>query len=77
MAILRYKTLELNGVDYSDEYCPFCDNHFVLDAITPKPALKVEGPEARVDPRMLKDDRLPTGKQQSVFDVQNASDRLG
>ncbi|KKZ65682.1 hypothetical protein EMCG_01244 [[Emmonsia] crescens] len=35
----------------SDEYCPHCDNHFVLDALTPKAALKVEGEDARVDSR--------------------------
>jgi hypothetical protein len=35
----------------SDEYCPHCDNHFVLEAVTPKPALQVEGEDARVDNR--------------------------
>lgn len=35
----------------SDEYCPHCDNHFVIDAVTPKPALHVEGDDARVDSR--------------------------
>ena len=35
----------------SDEYCPHCDNHFVIDALTPKPALKVEGEDARIDSR--------------------------
>lgn len=35
----------------SDEYCPFCDNHFVIDAVTPKPALKIEGEDARIDSR--------------------------
>ena len=35
----------------SDEYCPHCDNHFILDAVTPKPRLEVEGEDARVDAR--------------------------
>jgi Zn finger protein HypA/HybF involved in hydrogenase expression len=35
----------------SDEYCPHCDNHFVIDALTPKPSLQVEGEDARVDSR--------------------------
>jgi hypothetical protein len=40
--------------DYgSDEYCPNCDNHFVIDAITPKAALKVESEDTRVDARYV------------------------
>lgn len=35
----------------ADEYCPHCDNHFVLDAVTPKARLEVEGEDARLDSR--------------------------
>ncbi|KAJ4377326.1 hypothetical protein N0V83_000151 [Neocucurbitaria cava] len=35
----------------ADEYCPHCDNHFVLEAKTPKASLQVEGEDARVDSR--------------------------
>ena len=35
----------------SDEYCPHCDNHFVLDAVEPKAALKVESDDTRMDAR--------------------------
>lgn len=35
----------------ADEYCPNCDNHFLLEAVTPKPRLEVEGEDARVDAR--------------------------
>lgn len=35
----------------SDEYCPHCDNHFVIDALTPKPSLQVEGEDVRKDSR--------------------------
>lgn len=38
----------------SDEYCPHCDNHFVLEAVTPKPTLQVEGDDARMDNRYVK-----------------------
>ena len=42
------------GVDiHSDEYCPHCDNHFILDAVTPKAALKVESEDTRVDARLV------------------------
>ncbi len=61
----------------SDEYCPFCDNHFVLEAKTPKPMLKVEGEDARVDNRMLKDDRERQEGQRTIFDVKEASYKLG
>ncbi|KAI9880881.1 MAG: hypothetical protein M1830_010476 [Pleopsidium flavum] len=63
--------------DDSDEYCPHCDNHFVLEAMTPKPALKIEGEDARVDARMLKDDRIEAEQQRSIFNVKDAADRLG
>ncbi|KAI9863568.1 MAG: hypothetical protein M1813_003591 [Trichoglossum hirsutum] len=61
----------------SDEYCPHCDNHFVLEAKTPKPTLKIEGEDVRVDARMLKDDRLPADRERSIFDVKDAADKLG
>ncbi|KAI4138556.1 MAG: hypothetical protein LQ341_004614 [Variospora aurantia] len=60
-----------------DEYCPHCDNHFVLDALSPTPALQVEGEDARKDSRMLKDDRLRIEQQRTIFDVREAADRLG
>lgn len=37
----------------SDEYCPHCDNHFVLEAVTPKPTLQVEGDDTRMDNRYV------------------------
>jgi hypothetical protein len=61
----------------SDEYCPHCDNHFVLEAITPKPMLKVEGEDARIDSRMLKDDRIRGEEQRTIFDVKEAPNKLG
>ena len=61
----------------SDEYCPHCDNHFVRDAVTPKPSLRVEGEDARVDARMLKDERVQAEEQRSIFNVKDAANRLG
>jgi hypothetical protein len=49
----------------------------VLEAVTPKPALKVEGEDARVDARMLKDERIRGEEGKSIFDVKDASERLG
>lgn len=61
----------------SDEYCPHCDNHFVIEAKIAKPTLNVEGEDVRVDARMLKDERIRAEQQRSIFDVRDAADRLG
>ncbi|KAJ4346677.1 uncharacterized protein N0V89_010608 [Didymosphaeria variabile] len=61
----------------ADEYCPHCDNHFVLDALTPQAKLQVEGEDVRKDARMLKDDRVRVEEDRSIFNVKDASDRLG
>jgi hypothetical protein len=56
----------------SDEYCPHCDNHFVLEAVTAKPMLKFEGEDARIDSRMLKDDRMRGEEARTIFNVKEA-----
>jgi hypothetical protein len=49
----------------------------VLDAVTPKAALTVEGTDARVDNRMLKDERMKGEEQRTVFDLKDDADKLG
>ncbi|MCJ1310518.1 hypothetical protein MMC25_004182 [Agyrium rufum] len=61
----------------SDEYCPHCDNHFLIDALTPKPSLQVEGEDVRIDARMLKDERIQEEKGRTIFDVEDAPNKLG
>ena len=76
----------------SDEYCPHCDNHFVLDAKTPKASIQVEGEDARVDSRyalvlydvmkltsfrMIKDERVRQDEMRTIFDVKEAPNKLG
>ncbi|KAI0603235.1 hypothetical protein F4775DRAFT_532627 [Biscogniauxia sp. FL1348] len=61
----------------ADEYCPHCDNHFVIEAVVPKPALTIEGDDARVNNRMIKDDRVGPNAQRSIFDIQADADKLG
>ncbi|TGO69654.1 hypothetical protein BOTNAR_0008g00190 [Botryotinia narcissicola] len=63
--------------DDGDEYCPHCDNHYVIDAIEPKPILKFEGEDVRKDSRMIKDDRLQGKEQRTIFDVEEAPNKLG
>ncbi|CAO3652854.1 unnamed protein product [Cunninghamella echinulata] len=38
------KAFRKNMKDYEeeDEYCPHCDNHYVLDAVTPEASLGIE-----------------------------------
>ncbi|QDS68961.1 hypothetical protein FKW77_008821 [Venturia effusa] len=61
----------------ADEYCPHCDNHFVIDAVTPKARLEVEGEDARIDARMIKDERVKQEELRTIFDVKDAANRLG
>jgi len=63
--------------DESDEYCPHCDNHFVLEAVTPKAELRFEGEDARIDSRMLRDDRIKGEEARTIFDVKDAPHKLG
>ncbi|KAH8805918.1 hypothetical protein F5884DRAFT_464787 [Xylogone sp. PMI_703] len=73
------KCFRKDGSDFeeSDEYCPFCDNHFVIEAVTPKPVLKFEGEDVRKDARMLKDDRVRGKEERTIFDVEEAPNKLG
>ncbi|KAJ1335273.1 hypothetical protein MN608_02009 [Microdochium nivale] len=77
-------------MEEADEYCPHCDNHFVLEALVPKPALTVEAEDARVDSRMLRDERVGPmgvttgsggvkggGMRPTVFDPDFEADKLG
>lgn len=66
-------------MEESDEYCPHCDNHFVIEAKTPKPILGFEGEDARKDNRMIanKDERTRGEEERSIFDVRDAANRLG
>ena len=61
----------------SDEYCPHCDNHFLLEAKEPKARLEVEGDDVRKDSRMLKDDRMKPKEDWEVWDDEGDAARLG
>jgi len=69
---------DVQEFDESDEYCPHCDNHFVLEAVEPKARLEVEGEDVRKDSRMLKDERAkPKVDYLSVWDDEGEAARLG
>ncbi len=64
----------------SDEYCPHCDNHFVLEAVTPdkNPAIAIKSTDVRVDSSMLGDVRVKDkGQSISIFDPDEEADKLG
>ncbi|KAH6914074.1 hypothetical protein BKA70DRAFT_1260363 [Coprinopsis sp. MPI-PUGE-AT-0042] len=71
---------DMTSYEESDEYCPHCDNHYVIEAKTAKPIIGVEGEDARIDSRMLKDDRVKAKHTRSAFsdlDDDEFADRLG
>jgi acetyl-CoA carboxylase beta subunit len=61
----------------SDEYCPHCDNHFVIDAKTPNAALSIEGDDIRMNSKMLKDERIKQVNKRTIFDPTEEADKLG
>ena len=63
--------------DESDEYCPHCDNHFVIEAVEPKARLEVEGEDVRLDSRMLRDGRVRGKEEASVWEDEGEAVRLG
>ncbi|CAG8571920.1 10493_t:CDS:2 [Dentiscutata erythropus] len=67
---------DMENFDETDEYCPKCDNHYIIDAKTPQLGIGVEGDDPRLDNRMHKDERIKSDPQKSVFN-QDASYRLG
>ncbi|KAJ7033468.1 hypothetical protein C8F04DRAFT_625537 [Mycena alexandri] len=70
---------DMSVYEDSDEYCPHCDNHYVIDAKTPKAVVKVEGEDIRVDARMIKDDRIKADRKDDLLllDDDDFADRLG
>jgi transposase-like protein len=66
------KTFRKDLLDYdeADEYCPHCDNQYVIEAKTPAMSIGVEGD----DPRLLKDYRA---KQIRMMEDDFMADRLG
>jgi len=68
----------MSQYEESDEYCPHCDNHYVLEAKTPQAVVGVEGEDARVDARMLKDERVKGSTSKTIFNAaRDFTDRLG
>ncbi|ODN93508.1 zinc finger protein [Cryptococcus wingfieldii CBS 7118] len=67
---------DMSEYEEADEFCPHCDNQYVIEAKEAKPMLGVEGEDARMDNRMLKDDREKEKPERSVFNSRDVSDKL-
>ncbi|CAG8435809.1 5991_t:CDS:2 [Ambispora gerdemannii] len=67
---------DMENYEENDEYCPHCDNHYVLEAKTPQMSLGVEGEDPRLDNRMLKDERIKLDPQKSIF-FPDFTERMG
>jgi acetyl-CoA carboxylase beta subunit len=68
---------DMEQFDESDEYCPHCDNHFLLEAKEPQARLEVEGEDIRKDSRMIRDDRIKRKDAPTVWDDEGEAARLG
>ena len=44
--------------DEADEYCPHCDNHYVIEAKTPKPRVEFEAIDPRLNSNVFLDPRV-------------------
>lgn len=52
---------DMTVYEESDEYCPHCDNHYIIEAKTAQQQPQVVGMAAtdiRMDPRMMRDERV-------------------
>ena len=68
---------DMETFEESDEYCPHCDNHFVLEAKEPQARVEVEGKDIRKDSRMIRDDRIKRKEEATVWDDEGEAARLG
>jgi len=74
--VLNIEICTISEYDETDEYCPHCDNHYVIAAMIPEAILGIEGEDARIDSRLNKDDREQQKPDRSIFN-QDHSSRMG
>jgi hypothetical protein len=59
VALLQCFIVLREGVEESDEYCPYCDNHYVITAVEPTPYVTFESN----DPRFMQQDNRMKAKE--------------
>eukprot|EP00051_Salpingoeca_urceolata_P033365 m.20336 g.20336 ORF g.20336 m.20336 type:complete len:114 (-) comp6140_c0_seq1:479-820(-) len=57
---------DMSVFEEADEFCPRCDNHFVIPAKTPQMGIGIEGD----DEKLLKDHRDPRAVKRSLLQPQ-------
>ncbi|KAI8139687.1 hypothetical protein BJV82DRAFT_563494 [Fennellomyces sp. T-0311] len=68
---------DMRDYEEEDEYCPHCDNHYVIEAVMPEPTLGIETEDLRVDSRVVKDTRTKLKSDpKSIFDLE-VSEMMG
>ncbi|KLO12934.1 hypothetical protein SCHPADRAFT_391241 [Schizopora paradoxa] len=63
---------DMSAYEESDEFCPNCDNHYVIEAKTPQAVLTVEADDFRKDARLVQDERVPLGARNKITDEELA-----
>lgn len=66
----NYSISYIRTFDEADEYCPGCDNHYIIDAKTPTMGMGIESD----DPRVMRDFRE---RQKQWIENDLMADRLG
>jgi len=68
---------DMTVYEESDEYCPHCDNHYVIEAKSPQRVVEIEAEDVRKDARIIKDLRTKStgGEEDDVNDF--LAERLG
>ncbi|KAG0234238.1 CHY zinc finger protein [Mortierella sp. GBAus27b] len=59
---------DMENFEEEDEYCPHCDNKFIVEAKTPQMGIGVEGHDERMGQRFEKDKRIKEDQTRSIFD---------
>ncbi|KAG2197414.1 CHY zinc finger-domain-containing protein [Mucor mucedo] len=69
---------DMTDYEEEDEFCPHCDNQYVINAVTPEARIGIETEDIRVDNRVVKDDRFRVKTEQinNIFDI-DGSHMLG
>ncbi|KAL0078910.1 hypothetical protein J3Q64DRAFT_1456912 [Phycomyces blakesleeanus] len=62
---------DMTDYEEEDEFCPHCDNQYVIEALTPEARLGIETGDLRLDSRVVKDQRMKLAKDPtSIYDIE-------
>ena len=67
---------DMSDYDEVDEYCPHCDNKYVIEAKSPEMALGFETDDPRLNSHLFKDHRIKTGLTSTNVDIEELERQL-